>query len=55
MGGSGSRQHADVGIDGVLSPGESVEVEFAIGLHTRQPFLLLVNVLGEPDTTESSP
>jgi hypothetical protein len=38
-----------VGGDGVLSPGESVAVEFAIGLQTRQPFTFFVNVFGEPD------
>ncbi|HEX5109221.1 MAG TPA: hypothetical protein VFV95_12265 [Vicinamibacterales bacterium] len=47
-GGKGTRQTPDVGNDGVLSPGESVDVEFGIGLQTRHPFTFFVNVFGEP-------
>jgi hypothetical protein len=47
-GGKGTRQTPDVGSDGVLSPGESVEVEFGIGLQTRRAFTFFVNVFGEP-------
>jgi hypothetical protein len=46
-GGKGTRQTPDVGSDGVLSPGESVIVQFGIGLQTRQLFTFLVNVFGE--------
>jgi hypothetical protein len=46
--GKGTRQTPDVGGDGMLSPGESVAVEFAIGLQTREPFTFFVNVFGEP-------
>jgi hypothetical protein len=52
MGGKGSRQTPDVGIDDRLSPGESVTVEFRIGLQTREPFTFFVNVFGEPDASE---
>jgi hypothetical protein len=54
-GGKGTRQTPDVGSDGVLAPGESITVEFGIGLQTRQPFTFLVNVFGEPGTSGSTP
>jgi hypothetical protein len=37
----------DVG-DGVLSPGETVIVDFVIGLQTRAPFTFEVELFGEP-------
>jgi hypothetical protein len=46
-GGRGTRQTPDVGSDGVLLPGESVGVEFRIGLQPRGPFTFFVNVFGE--------
>jgi hypothetical protein len=53
-GGKGTRQTADAGIDSVLSPGESVTVEFGVGLQTRHPFTFLIDVFGEPDAPENS-
>jgi hypothetical protein len=47
----GARQTPDVGPDGVLSPGESVIVEFAVGLQSRERFTFFVNVFGEPDAS----
>ncbi len=47
-GGVGATLTPDVGDDRLLSPGESVTVEFRIGLQTLNPFTFLVNVLGEP-------
>jgi hypothetical protein len=49
LSGRGATQTPNVGTDEVLSPGESVTVEFRIGLQTREPFTFLVNVFGEPD------
>jgi hypothetical protein len=49
LGGRGTLQVPDVG--GVLSPGESVTVEFEVGLQTRQTFTFFVNVYGEPDAS----
>jgi hypothetical protein len=40
--GTGARQTPDLGTDGMLSPGESVEVSFAIGLRHREPFTFLI-------------
>ena len=53
-GGNGTRLTPDVGDDGVLSPGESVVVDFSIGLQTRQPFAFFVNVFGEPESSEGT-
>jgi CSLREA domain-containing protein len=47
-GGAGSTLTPDVG-DEVLSPGESVEVDFVIGLQTTAPFRFFVNVRGVPN------
>jgi len=38
----------------VLSPGESVVVEFAVGLQTRKPFTLFVDVFGEANPADGS-
>jgi hypothetical protein len=53
-GGPGTRQTPNVGTDGVLSPGESVVVEFAVGLQTRKPFTLFVDVFGEANPADGS-
>jgi hypothetical protein len=34
--------------DDVLTPGETMVVDFVIGLHAREPFTFLVNLFGEP-------
>lgn len=47
LSGRGARLTPDVGSDGVLTPGESLEVVFDIGLQTREPFTFFVNVFGE--------
>lgn len=47
MGGIGATLSPDVG-DGVLSPGESTRVTFRIGLATRDPFVFLVTLHGDP-------
>jgi hypothetical protein len=46
--GVGATLTPDVGDDQVLSPRESVDVEFRIGLQTLQPFTFFVNVLAIP-------
>jgi hypothetical protein len=53
MAGKGARQTPDVGLDGLLSPGESIVVEFGIGLQSRQAFTFLVDVFGEIDSSGS--
>jgi hypothetical protein len=47
-GGAGATLTLDVGSDQQLTPGESVETEFRIGLQTLNPFTFLVDVMGEP-------
>jgi hypothetical protein len=47
-GGVGARLIPDVGTDGVLSPSESVTVDFLIGLQAREHFTFLTNLLGAP-------
>ena len=46
--GVGARLTPDVGTDGMLSPGESVTVDFVIGLQVPERFTFLVNLLGTP-------
>jgi hypothetical protein len=45
--GVGATITPDVG-DQVLSPGETVQVDFAIGLQTATPFTFFVDLFGEP-------
>jgi hypothetical protein len=45
--GVGATLTPEVG-DGVLSPGETVSVDFVIGLQTRAPFTFEVELFGEP-------
>jgi hypothetical protein len=45
--GVGATRTPDVG-DRVLAPGETVMVDFDIGLQTREPFTFLVDLFGEP-------
>jgi hypothetical protein len=47
--GVGARVIADVGPEGILSPGESFTVEFVVGLQTRDAFRFFINVLGVPE------
>ena len=54
LSGKGARLTPDVGIDGVLAPGESIEVVFDIGLQARQPFTFFVNVFGERDAEDGA-
>jgi hypothetical protein len=46
-GGVGATVAPQVG-DRVLSPGESVAVEYVIGLQAREPFTFMVELFGEP-------
>jgi hypothetical protein len=34
--------------DAIFSPGETVAVDFVIGLHTQAPFTFSVDLFGEP-------
>jgi hypothetical protein len=45
--GVGATLNPEVG-DRVLAPGETVTVDFVIGLHTRERFTFLVDLFGEP-------
>jgi hypothetical protein len=45
--GIGATLTPEVG-DGVLSPGETVSVDFVIGLQARAPFTFVVELFGEP-------
>jgi hypothetical protein len=45
--GVGATRTPDVG-DGVLAPGETVTVDFVIGLHTPERFTFFVDLFGEP-------
>jgi hypothetical protein len=45
--GVGGTVTPDVG-DEVFSPGETVAVDFLIGLHTEEPFRFFVDLFGEP-------
>jgi hypothetical protein len=47
-GGVGATLTPDIG-DGVLSPGESMTVDFVIGLQTTAPFRFFVDVRGVPN------
>ena len=40
--------------DQVLSPGETVQVDFVIGLQTPTPFTFFVDLFGEPLVSGSS-
>jgi hypothetical protein len=42
----GARLTPDVGSDGLLSPGESFDVQFVIGLQQRKAFTFFVDLLG---------
>jgi hypothetical protein len=53
LGGKGTRQTPHAGDDGVIAPGESIVVEFGIGLETRAPFTFFVDVFGEPHPEDS--
>jgi hypothetical protein len=44
--GTGARLTPAAGADGVISPGESITVDFVIGLGDRQPFSFLVDLRG---------
>jgi hypothetical protein len=55
LSGKGARLTPGVGPDGVLMPGDSVTVEFDIGLQTRQPFSFFVNVFGESESVKDAP
>jgi hypothetical protein len=46
-GGVGATRTPDVG-DGMLSPGETVVVDFVIGLQVQAPFTFVVELFGEP-------
>jgi hypothetical protein len=45
--GVGAARTPEVG-DGVLAPGETMTVDFVIGLHTPERFTFLVDLFGEP-------
>jgi hypothetical protein len=45
--GTGATVNPDVG-DQVLAPGETVQVDFVIGLQTATPFTFFVDLFGEP-------
>jgi hypothetical protein len=45
----GARLTPGVGSDGVLSPGESLNASFVIGLQERKAFTFFVDLLGVPE------
>jgi hypothetical protein len=51
--GVGAKLTADVGTDGLLSPGESFTTEFVVGLHNRHKFRFFVDVWGQPGPIQS--
>jgi len=48
QGGAGATLTPNVGVDHVLTPGESFTTEFDIGLQTWTAFTFLVDLLGVP-------
>jgi hypothetical protein len=54
LGAKGTRQTPQLGDEGVMAPGESIDVEFGIGLQTRAPFMFFVHVFGEPNPANGS-